>query len=102
MVVVGTVAVCVLAEYGFARFEFRGKSFMFASTLAILAAPDATILPPLYIVLGRPALGAARPGRSRLHGWRRHGHTNRPRLSLRLGGGPKVWSTARRVPTPAE
>lgn len=53
MVVIGTVAVCVLAGYGFARFEFRGRSLMFASTLAILAAPYATILLPLYIVLGK-------------------------------------------------
>ena len=53
LVVIGTVAVCVLAGYGFARFEFRGKTLMFAATLAILAVPYATILLPLYIVLGQ-------------------------------------------------
>lgn len=53
LVVAGTVAVCVFAGYGFARFEFRGKTLMFGATLAILAVPYATILLPLYIVLGK-------------------------------------------------
>jgi multiple sugar transport system permease protein len=52
LVVVGTVIVTVLAGYGFARFQFRGKQLLFGSTLLILMVPYATILIPLYIVLG--------------------------------------------------
>jgi len=56
MVVVGTVVVSVFAGYGFARFEFRGKSVLFGATLGILMVPYATILLPLYIVLGKLGL----------------------------------------------
>lgn len=56
MVVVGTVAVTVLAGYGFARFQFRGKSLLFGTTLLILMVPYATILIPLFIVLGKLGL----------------------------------------------
>jgi multiple sugar transport system permease protein len=56
LVVAGTVVVCVLAGYGFARFEFRGKRLVFSTTLAILMVPYATILLPLYIVLGQLGL----------------------------------------------
>ncbi len=52
LVVVGTVVVTALGGYGFARFRFRGKSLLFSSTLLILMVPYATILIPLYIVLG--------------------------------------------------
>jgi multiple sugar transport system permease protein len=52
LVVIGTVIVTVLAGYGFARFQFRGKSLLFGSTLLILMVPYATILIPLFIVLG--------------------------------------------------
>lgn len=52
IVVIGSVIVTVLAGYGFARFEFRGKKLLFGSTLLILMVPYATILLPLYIVLG--------------------------------------------------
>jgi multiple sugar transport system permease protein len=51
LVVLGTVIVAVLAGYGFARFQFRGKSMLFGTTLLILMVPYATILIPLYIVL---------------------------------------------------
>ncbi len=51
LVVIGTVLVTVLAGYGFARFQFRGKSLLFGTTLLILMVPYATILIPLYIVL---------------------------------------------------
>jgi multiple sugar transport system permease protein len=54
--VVGTVAVCVLGGYGFARYTFRGKSLLFGTTLAILMVPYATILLPLYIVVGKLGL----------------------------------------------
>lgn len=56
MAVVLSVVVCVLAGYGFARFEFAGKQALFATTLGILMVPYATILLPLYIVLGRVGL----------------------------------------------
>jgi len=51
--VVGSVVVCVLGGYGFARYHFRGRSVLFGTTLAILMVPYATILLPLYIVLGK-------------------------------------------------
>lgn len=54
--VVGSVIICVLAGYGFARYTFRGKGLLFGSTLAILMVPYATILLPLYIVLGHLGL----------------------------------------------
>lgn len=56
LTVIGTVLVCVLGGYGFARFTFRGRSLLFGTTLAILMVPYATILLPLYIVLGRLGL----------------------------------------------
>ena len=52
LVVGGTIVVTVLGGYGFARFNFRGKSLLFGGTLVILMVPYATILLPLYIVLG--------------------------------------------------
>ena len=55
--VIGSVVVCVLGGYGFARFVFRGKSLLFGSTLAILMVPYATILLPLYILLSKIGLG---------------------------------------------
>jgi multiple sugar transport system permease protein len=54
--VVGTVVICVLGGYGFARYKFRGKTLLFSTTLGILMVPYATILLPLYIVLGHLGL----------------------------------------------
>ena len=54
--VVGSVVVCVLGGYGFARYTFRGRSLLFGTTLGILMVPYATLLVPLYIVLGRLGL----------------------------------------------
>jgi multiple sugar transport system permease protein len=54
--VVLTVVVCVLAGYGFARFDFRGKQPLFVVILAILMVPYATMLLPLYILLGQLGL----------------------------------------------
>lgn len=51
LVVAITVAVAILAGYGFARFTFRGKSLLFGATLLILMVPYATILIPLFLVL---------------------------------------------------
>ncbi len=56
LTVVGTVIVCVLGGYGFARFTFRGRGLLFGTTLGILMVPYATILLPLYIVLGHLGL----------------------------------------------
>ncbi|MFL6142948.1 MAG: carbohydrate ABC transporter permease [Labedaea sp.] len=56
LTVFGSVLVCVLGGYGFARFTFRGKGFLFGATLAILMVPYATILLPLYILLSRIGL----------------------------------------------
>jgi multiple sugar transport system permease protein len=57
LTVLGSVVVCVLGGYGFARFTFHGKSVLFGATLAILMVPYATILLPLYILLTRIGLG---------------------------------------------
>jgi multiple sugar transport system permease protein len=56
LTVLGTVVVAVLGGYGFARFTFRGKQPLFVAVLTILMVPYATILLPLYIVLGRLGL----------------------------------------------
>lgn len=56
LTVVGTVVVCVLGGYGFARFDFWGKKHLFLAVVAILMVPYATILLPLYILLGRLGL----------------------------------------------
>jgi multiple sugar transport system permease protein len=53
LTVAGSVAVCVLGGYGFARFRFPGKNALFGATLAILMVPYATILLPLYILLSK-------------------------------------------------
>ncbi len=56
LTVVGTVVVCVLGGYGFARFDFWGKKQLFLAVVAILMVPYATILLPLYIMLGKLGL----------------------------------------------
>ncbi|MET8863469.1 carbohydrate ABC transporter permease [Nonomuraea sp. NPDC004580] len=52
MTVGGTLLVSALGGYGFARFDFPGKNLLFLATLAILMVPYATILIPLYVLLG--------------------------------------------------
>ena len=56
LTVMGTVVVCVLGGYGFARFDFFGKKHLFIAVVAILMVPYATILLPLYILLGKLGL----------------------------------------------
>ena len=56
LTVLGTVVASVLGGYGFARFDFHGKRPLFLAVLTILMVPYATILLPLYIVLGRLGL----------------------------------------------
>lgn len=52
MTVVLTLVVSSLGGYGFARFRFPLKNLLFLATLAILMVPYATILIPLYVLLG--------------------------------------------------
>ncbi|WP_214414417.1 carbohydrate ABC transporter permease [Sphaerisporangium fuscum] len=56
MTVAGTLAVSALGGYAFARFDFPGKNLLFLATLAILMVPYATILIPLYVLLGHLGL----------------------------------------------
>ena len=51
-----TLAVATLAGYAFARFTFPGRDLLFVCTLGILMVPYATILIPLYVVLGHLGL----------------------------------------------
>jgi multiple sugar transport system permease protein len=56
LTVVGTLVVSTMGGYAFARFRFPGKNLLFLATLAILMVPYATILIPLYVVLGKIGL----------------------------------------------
>ncbi|GAA3022656.1 carbohydrate ABC transporter permease [Streptosporangium longisporum] len=56
MTVAGTLTVSALGGYAFARFDFPGKNLLFLVTLAILMVPYATILIPLYVLLGHIGL----------------------------------------------
>ncbi|GAA4557913.1 carbohydrate ABC transporter permease [Planotetraspora kaengkrachanensis] len=56
MTVAGTLVVSALGGYAFARFAFPGKNLLFLATLAILMVPYATILIPLYVLLGKIGL----------------------------------------------
>ncbi|GAA2848048.1 carbohydrate ABC transporter permease [Streptosporangium fragile] len=56
MTVGGTLVVSALGGYAFARFDFPGKNLLFLATLAILMVPYATILIPLYVLLGHLGL----------------------------------------------
>ncbi|GAA3910503.1 carbohydrate ABC transporter permease [Microbacterium invictum] len=51
-----TLAVSTLGGYAFARFRFPGKNVLFLTTLAILMVPYATLLIPLYVILGAVGL----------------------------------------------
>ncbi|MEV8230232.1 carbohydrate ABC transporter permease [Streptomyces sp. NPDC079167] len=56
LTVVFTLGVSLLGGYAFARFEFPGKNLLFLVTLAILMVPYATLLIPLYVLLGMTGL----------------------------------------------
>lgn len=45
-----TVASCTLVAYGFARFHFAGKKFLFPLMLATLMLPDSVIIIPRYLI----------------------------------------------------
>ena len=47
---IGTVASCLLVAYGFARFRFRGRGFLFAVLLATIFLPGAVTLIPTYTI----------------------------------------------------
>lgn len=51
-----TVFVCSLAGYAFARFDFRGKNFLFNTMFSSLAVPFAVIMVPLFILLAHTGL----------------------------------------------
>lgn len=51
-----TLLVSLLGGYAFARFTFPGKDVLFLLTLAILMVPYATLLIPLYVLLGQLGL----------------------------------------------
>lgn len=50
--VLGTIILSVLAGYGFSRFKFRGDKVLFIMLLAAMMIPFASILTPLFIMLG--------------------------------------------------
>lgn len=52
MTVAGVLVVAVPGGYAFARLQFPGRNALFVVTLAILMVPYATILIPLYVLLG--------------------------------------------------
>jgi multiple sugar transport system permease protein len=56
MTVAFTLGIATLGGYAFARFRFPGRELLFLCTLGILMVPYATILIPLYVVLGHIGL----------------------------------------------
>ena len=51
MTVVGTIILSTLGGYGFARFNFFGKNFLFIVVLSTLMIPFQSILIPLFVLL---------------------------------------------------
>ncbi len=51
--VVGTVVLATLGGYGFARFRFPGRGFLFVLILSTLMIPFQAILTPLFLVLNQ-------------------------------------------------
>ncbi|WP_422390403.1 carbohydrate ABC transporter permease [Arthrobacter sp. N1] len=51
-----TLSLALLAGYSFARFAFPGKNILFLAILAILMVPYASLLVPLYVLLGNIGL----------------------------------------------
>jgi multiple sugar transport system permease protein len=50
---VGTVASCTLVAYGFARFRFPGRNFLFTLLIATIFLPAAVTLIPTYTIFSR-------------------------------------------------
>jgi len=53
LTVFGSILLSTLAGYGFSRFNFPGKTFLFITILAALMIPFQSILTPLFIILGK-------------------------------------------------
>ena len=51
MTVFGSVALSTLGGYGFARFDFPGKNFLFVMVLSTLMIPFQSILIPLFVMI---------------------------------------------------
>ncbi|MCI2956235.1 carbohydrate ABC transporter permease [Agromyces atrinae] len=51
-----TLVLSLTAGYAFARFDFPGKNVLFLTVLAILMVPFASVLVPLYVLLGNLGL----------------------------------------------
>lgn len=56
LVVLMTGLISLLGGYAFARFRFPGKNLLFILVLAILMVPYASLLVPLYVLLGNIGL----------------------------------------------
>ncbi len=56
LTVIMTTIVSLLAGYAFARFTFIGKNLLFILILGILMVPSASLLIPLYVLLGSVGL----------------------------------------------
>lgn len=56
LTVLMTTVVSLLAGYAFARFRFIGKNLLFILILGILMVPSASLLIPLYVLLGSVGL----------------------------------------------
>ncbi|WP_311215141.1 MULTISPECIES: carbohydrate ABC transporter permease [unclassified Arthrobacter] len=52
LTVILTLFLSLLGGYAFARFSFPGKNVLFLAVLAILMVPYASLLVPLYVLLG--------------------------------------------------
>jgi multiple sugar transport system permease protein len=50
---VGTIASCTLVAYGFARFRFPGRSFLFTLLIATIFLPAAVTLIPTYTIFAK-------------------------------------------------
>lgn len=51
--VVFTLASSILVAYGFARFDFRGKGFLFSIVIATLLLPNSVIIIPRYLLYNK-------------------------------------------------
>lgn len=51
-----SLAIGVPASYAFARFPFRGRSFMFFSLLVVRMLPPVAVLVPMYVLLNKAGL----------------------------------------------
>ena len=46
-----SLLLCAMGGYGFAKFRFRGRGFLFAFVIATLAIPFAAIVVPLFVIM---------------------------------------------------